>query len=36
MNPIHLREMSRQTDIAALPWTALRAFEVAPRLGSCN
>ena len=26
--------MSRQTDVAALPWTSLRAFESASRLGS--
>ena len=26
--------MSRQTDVAALPWTSLRAFESASRLDS--
>src|ERR1051325_280994 len=26
--------MARETDIAALPWTSLRAFESASRLGS--
>ena len=34
MNSIHLMHMARETDIAALPWTSLRAFESASRLGS--
>jgi hypothetical protein len=34
MDPIDLMNMSRQTDVAVLPWTSLRAFESASRLGS--
>jgi DNA-binding transcriptional LysR family regulator len=36
MNPIHLKAMAMagHKHIAALPWTALRAFEAASRLGS--
>jgi len=34
MKPIHLTGMAHRTDLAALPWTALRAFEAASRLGS--
>jgi hypothetical protein len=34
VNPIHLKAMAGHKHIAALPWTALRAFEAASRLGS--
>jgi LysR family glycine cleavage system transcriptional activator len=34
MNLIHLKRMTVQRHVAALPWTALKAFEAASRLGS--